>query len=469
MNLAELEKISTQLENLEAEALNSLRMHCFSFLSKISTQKAYVSPKAELDKKKTILNQFAVPSGIDRSIEELFTRLLSSGVNTASGGFLGYVPGGGVPLAAVGDFISALLNRYSGFYQVSPGNTEIENEMITWMIREFDFGPKAWGTLTSGGTIATLSALVVARDQTMAKDYSKLTVYMTEETHSAVKRSLKVAGLAQAQIRMIGMNENFQMDAGDLNSVISDDVDSGFVPLAVVATAGTTNTGAVDPLRKISIVCRQHDVWFHVDGAYGGFFQLTEGGRKKLDGISFADSLVLDPHKSLFMPYGCGAVLFKDASKARKSFSDQEAYLKEAREGSESSPADYSIELTRHSRGPRVWLPFKIFGVDVFRAALEEKLLLAKLLANELKQIKDIELACEPDLSCVTFRILSDDKKTLELLNFINDSGEVYLTSTRLNELLFIRSCILSFRTHKVHIDKLLVLIKKFRSSCVDK
>ena len=461
LKILEFEKISSRLEELSPATLENLTELALKYIKEIPTMKSFSTGEVATSDSLFPAENPVAASEIASTLRQVFSDLVRSGVNTGSGGFLGYIPGGGIPMAAVGDFIAALLNRYSGFYQVSPGNTHLENEVIKWLVREFDFGPSAWGTLTSGGTIATLSSLVVVRDQKDITDFSKLTIYMTSQTHSAASRSLKVAGLARAQVRLIPTGPSYKMDTDFLEKQISEDISKRLVPLVVIGNAGTTNTGAVDPRRKISHICKKFKVWFHVDGAYGGFFQLTNEGKKILDGIGEADSLVLDPHKSLFMPYGCGAVLFKDGELARKSFTDQAVYLREAHQSEEKSPANYSIELTRHSRGPRVWLPLKIFGRDTFSSALEEKLLLAQYLAVELQKMNGIELACLPELSCVVFRY-KDSPHTKKLLENINDSGQVYLTSTQLGENFYIRACILSFRTHKKNIEDLISEIKRF-------
>ena len=232
----------------------------------------------------------------------------------------------------------------------------------------------ASGDLTSGGSMATLSALVTARDA-CGIDYSRIPqscIYLTGQAHHCIGKALHVAGLKDVHMRIVSMDTRYRMDTADLKRNIERDRAQGLTPWLVIASAGTTDTGAVDPIQDIGTVARQEGLWFHVDAAYGGFFLLCEPGREQLKGIELADSIVLDPHKGLSLPYGSGPVLVRDRKFLLQSNAYNASYMQDARqEGavheSPLSPADLSLELTRRFRGPRMWFPLRLFGLQVFR------------------------------------------------------------------------------------------------------
>jgi aromatic-L-amino-acid decarboxylase len=391
----------------------------------------------------------AGPSDIDAVLADYETAVLSSGMNPVSGRFFGYVPGGGVPSAAVGDFLAALTNRYSGVYLASPGAADVENVAVEWLRSIVGFPEEAWGTLQSGGTLAALAAVVAMREARRQADWANGVFYWTEEIHHATVKAVRTAGLAHVPVRTVRVDRVFRMDADHLAELVAADRDAGLRPWAVFASAGTVNTGAVDPLPAIARLCSDHHLWFHVDGAYGGFFMLTDGGQKVLAGLELADSLVLDPHKGLFLPYGCGAVLVRDGSRLKNAFSFGGDYLEDVADREHSSPADYSPELTRHFRALRLWISLKLNGIERFRAALDEKLLLARLAYERLAALPALEMGPPPQLSIVTFRVRGDDDAATErLLRRILGGGRVHLSSTRLGGRTFLRLCVLCFRSH---------------------
>ena len=237
------------------------------------------------------------------------------------------------------------------------------------------------------------------------------------------------------------------------------------IPFILVASAGTTDTGAVDPLPELATICQKNDIWFHVDAAYGGFFQLTESGREILKGIEQADSLVVDPHKGLFLPYGTGAVLIKDGEQLHESNRYQANYMQDAETArDEWSPAELSPELTRHFRGLRMWLSLRVLGVAPFRAALEQKLLLAKYAHFHLSQMDGIEIGPEPQLSVVLFRYKGKPEEVNALnrtkVKSIQEEGEVFISSTTIDGTVWLRFAILAFRTDRKVIDKALEVVK---------
>jgi glutamate/tyrosine decarboxylase-like PLP-dependent enzyme len=398
------------------------------------------------------------------ALELLDQKVLTSGINATSGGFLGYIPGGGIPTAAIGDFLAALTNRYAGVHAAAPGAAEIENECIRWMRTLVGYGDSAWGTLQSGGTLSTLTALTAARDTRPHADWQRGVVYLTHQTHHSFEKCLQILGLSETKRSLVATDATHRMSVRDLKEKISADRAAGLAPWIVCVTAGTTNSGAVDPIQDILDVCRSERMWGHVDAAYGGFFLLTERGKQLLSGLRDADSIVLDPHKALFLPYGCGAVLVRDGDRLKRSFTSSADYLADVEVPSVLSASDYSPEGTRHFRGLRMWLSLTVNGLANYRAALEEKLLLARYAYDRLQGIDGIEVGSEPELSCVVFRASAGDAATKALIHRIVQRGNVYISSTRLAGQLHARFCILCFRTHLEHVDRALAEV----ATCVE-
>ena len=250
------------------------------------------------------------------------------------------------------------------------------------------------------------------------------------------------------------------MSLDALESEIERDIAAGIRPWLVVASAGTVDTGAIDPLPKIADLCAKHGIWFHVDGAYGGLFALCDTGREKLNGIERADSVALDPHKTLFLPYGTGAVLVRDRNHLLEAFSASADYIRPLGESAVGpSPADLSGELTRHFRALRLWLPLQVAGVAAFRAAQEEKLALARYLHMRLTELPNFDPGPEPQLSVVAFRCGKDDDFNERLIQRLQHEGRVMLSGTRIEGKFYIRCAILSFRTHLEHVDEAIAAI----------
>ncbi len=397
------------------------------------------------------------PAPFERVLSDYRDLVTTRSLVPTSGRFFGYVPGGGLPSAAVGDYLAALTNPYAGVWAASPGAAEIENDTIRWLIAMVGFPAGAWGTLQSGGSLATLTAVVAARETRPPAAWARGVVYLTDECHLAIRKALHVAGLGAVEARLVPTDGVLRMSVPDLRRMVREDRDAGREPWMVFASAGTVNTGAVDPLEAIADVARAEALWLHVDGAYGGFFVLAEGARERLGGMERADSLVLDPHKGLFLPYGCGAVLVRDGARLRRGFAFTESYLSDVHREEDSSPADYSPELTRHFRGLRLWLSLRLHGIEPFRAALEEKLRLARYAHERLAALPGIEPGPEPQLSIAAFRVRGEgDGPTERLLQRLLGHGRVYLSSTRLGGRLFLRICVLCFRSHRADVDEAL-------------
>jgi len=471
--IEELERLARQLDpNVDQRATLFAEVGAYaeSFLSALPEARTYTPDPGR--------NGFAddplreEPAEIAGVLDFFRREVDTTGVLPSSGGQMGYIPGGGLFPSALGDFLADISNRYSGVSFAGPGAARMEWSLVQWMCRLAGYPDGAVGDLTSGGSTATLSALVVARDarDVEVKGVSDCCVYLTAQAHHCVGKALHVAGLGRVRRRVVPMDGRYRMDVTMLQRLIDEDLAQGYTPWLVVGSAGTTDTGAVDPVEAIGAVAAHHGLWFHLDAAYGGFFLLCEEGREALGSLGRADSIVMDPHKGLGLPYGSGAVLVRDGALLARSNRYYADYMQDAKKAGagpdrEFSPSDYSLELTRPFRGPRLWFPLKLFGLRPFRAMLAEKIWLARYFHERITALPGFEAGPCPDLSIVTFRCQpgTGDANDFNrrLLTAVHEDGKVFITSTLIDGVYTLRLAVLNFRTHLDTVDYLLDLLQR--------
>lgn len=465
--IQKIERVSKEADALEiathnrSELLQQVGDFANSYIDNLSLADSFNSKKVDFDRLK-IKNQTKSVSEILSIFKEEVTDI---GLRAASGGHVGYIPGGGIYASALGDFLAAISNEYAGVSYASPGAVAIENEVIDWLKNIFSFPKTAVGNLASGGSISNLIALTAARDAYGVKNekIQKSVIYLSEQAHHCITKSLRIIGLEDVIIRHIALDSDFRMCPNDLGTQIENDKKQGLHPFLIIATAGTTDVGVIDPLDEIAGISHKNNLWFHIDAAYGGFFILTSK-KEMFNGIEKADSLVVDPHKGLFLPYGLGAVLIKNAGAVLHSNQYQANYMQDAlAEERVIDPANVSPELTKHFRGMRLWLPLQLHGVQPFIACLEEKLLLTEYFRQRLVNI-GFKVGPNPDLSVSYFWYPSENDENefnRKLMQAIHDDGSVFLSSTTLNGKFVIRMAILSFRTKIETIDKAVDMIER--------
>ena len=392
-----------------------------------------------------------------------FRRAASLAFETAGPGYLPYVPGGGFFTAALADFLATATNRFSNLWAPAPALVQMEQNAIRWIEDLFSYPAESRGILTSGGSLSNLSGIVTARKAKLGRDFLDGTYYLTDQTHASVAKAAAIAGLPSDNARTVPVDSRLRMDVDALREMVRADRAAGFRPFLVVASAGTTNTGAIDPIADIVALSAAEDLWVHVDAAYGGFFQLTERGRTAFAGIELSDSITLDPHKGLFLPYGTGALIVREGARLRAAHFAGAAYLQDLPSEDElPNFTEYSPELSRDFRGLRLWLPLQLHGVRAFREALDEKLDLARFLSEELSAEGSIEVPWEPQLSVVAFRLSDgDDEANRRFLERINASRRVMCSSTVIDGRYTIRACIVSHRTHRDRIEELVEIARK--------
>ncbi|NUP08351.1 MAG: aminotransferase class I/II-fold pyridoxal phosphate-dependent enzyme [Polyangiaceae bacterium] len=402
---------------------------------------------------------------IERLLKTVFGKVVPASLNTASPGYLAYIPGGGLFHSAIADFIALATNRYVGIWLASPGLVQLEQNVISWFCEILSMPSTAGGLLLSGGSMANLVAIVTARKERLPADFLRGVVYTSAEAHHSVAKAAMIAGFPTERIVSVGVDDKFRIDLRALESAIDEDRQSGLQPFCIVGNAGTTNTGAVDDLAALADIAARHSMWFHVDAAYGGFFALTSRGKRVMRGIERADSVTLDPHKGLFLPYGTGCLVVRDRAALRRAYSMHASYLPPMQEHDDLVDfCELGPELSREARGLRVWLPLKMHGAGTFRDALDEKLDLAMSAFERVRALPNVEIVSEPVLSLFTFRFRPSphegDEERLEahnraILARVNDRQRVLLTGARVGGRFFIRVCVLSFRTHADRIDAL--------------
>lgn len=392
----------------------------------------------------------------DRLLRLLFGRVIPASLNTASPGYLAYIPGGGLFHSAVADLIADATNRYVGVWLAAPALTQIEENVIQWFCGMLGLPEGSGGILTTGGSMANLIAVVTARRERLPPDFLRGTIYASEEAHHSVRKAAIIAGFPPDRVRCVPTDASFRMIPEAVAEAVRADREAGLSPFLLAAAAGTTSTGAVDDLSALADLAERERLWFHVDAAYGGFFALTERGRAAMRGIERADSVTLDPHKGLFLPYGTGGLVVREREALRRAHAVSASYLPPMQ--TEEGLVDYcdlGPELSRDARGLRVWLPIAMHGAAVFRAALDEKLDLARWLAAELAATPGIEIVAEPSLSLLAFRArvegasaAEEDTFNRRLCSLVNEKQRVLLTGAVVKGRFVIRACVLSFRTH---------------------
>jgi aromatic-L-amino-acid decarboxylase len=440
---AVLDRVADHVDSLEAQPAHDLDEH-------VALARSLAGPMPEH------------ATSLDAVLTTLFDRAVPTSFNTAGPGYLAYIPGGGLLHAAVADFVADAVNRYTGVWLAAPGLVQLETNVLRWLTGMVGYPTTALGILTSGGSLANFSAIVAARSERLPERFLDGTLYVSDQVHHSVQKAARLAGFPSDAVRVIPSDRQFRMRLDQLQATVRRDRDDGRRPFLVVGSGGTTNTGAVDDLSALADVAERDHLWLHVDAAYGGFFALTERGRRALSGLERADSITLDPHKGMFLPYGTGALLVRNVATLRRSHATEGAYLPAMQDADDF--VDYcqiSPELSRPFRGLRLWLPLQLAGVGAFRAALDEKLDLARTAAEALRDMPGVEIVAEPELSTVAFRAVwpgldagETDARNRRLMDDVNRRRRVYLTGTTVNGQFLIRICVLSFRTHRDRIEQ---------------
>ena len=342
--------------------------------------------------------------------------VLSNTFNVQHPRFFAFVPGPSNYISVLADMLASGFNVFAGTWLEGSGPAEVERVTIDWLRQLFGFPETAGGLFVSGGSVANLTALVVARELKLQGPVEKGVVYCSDQTHSSIERGMRVLGLGPHQLHKIPTDDDFRLSLPELERTVALDRSGGKTPFCVVANAGATNTGAVDRLDAVAELCRDQGLWLHVDGAYGAAAVLSEKERCRLKGIEQADSLSLDPHKWLFQPYEAGCLLLRDRRQLWECFHILPEYLKDTTPAEEEiNFYDYGIQLTRGFRALKLWLSLKVFGLENFRKAVERGVELAEEAERMLRRSGCWQVVTPAQMAMVTFRFRATEMEASDL------------------------------------------------------
>ena len=454
-------RLGTRVAEVVARHLSTLRQQpSYTSLTRIQAEQLVAGPAPEQG------------TDFDTLVRQLETRVFAHAAREPHPGFMAYVPSCPTFPAVLGDWLASGFNCFGGVWSVAAGPNALELTVLDWFRSWLGMPQGTSGLLTSGGSAATVTAVVAARHATVQDQPGRLeraVLYTSTQAHSSVTRAAWIAGIPRGQVRAIPVDAGYRMIPAALADAIRNDRAAGLLPFCVVASAGTTNTGSVDPLPAIADICEQAAVWLHIDAAYGGFAALTDRGRALLDGLERADTVTLDPHKWLFVPFECGCLLARDPTRLVDAFRILPEYLRDVEnEGIEVNFADYGEQLTRYTRAFKVWLPIQYFGLGAIRSAIDTGINLAAHAEMLLRQDPVLEVLSPAQLGIVCFRVHPpgiDEPAELDRLNErinsqVNGLGRHFISSTRLDGRFSLRICILGFRTQEKDVDELVKSIR---------
>lgn len=397
--------------------------------------------------------------------------------------FFGYINAGGNQAAVLGELLASAVNQICAMWHFSPAASEVERRVIRWIAQFIGYAPEAGGCLLSGGSAGNLVGLAVARRHKAQFDAASLgmrggpplTVYVSQEGHASLEKSMVLLGMGRNQLRKIAVLNDFTIDPEALEKQVNQDRKDGYVPICVVGLAGTTNTGAVDPLDALAEFCRKQELWFHVDAAYGGPAAGTEAAGKLFRGLDRADSVVVNPHKWLYVPAEAGCILVQEPRALRETFQVVADYLREESDTTGDRPLDfkdYSPQLHRNFRALKVWMTFKAYGARKLRAAIESNIEIMRYLAGRIDQSKDFVRLAPVPLSVVCFQYcpphisVHGDQKYLNelnnrLLEALEKDGRVFLSGTKICGKRVLRACSVNHRLRRQDVDFMLDVIRE--------
>jgi glutamate/tyrosine decarboxylase-like PLP-dependent enzyme len=375
--------------------------------------------------------------------------------------FFGFIPFAGTWPGALGDLIASACNLYAGSWMESAGASQVELEVLDWFKEWIGYPAEAAGSLVSGGSAASLTALACARETLAGPMRDDLVLYVSDQAHSSIARAARMLGFRPIQVRVLPSDDAFRLAPETLSAAMVVDAGRGLTPFAVVAQGGATNTGAVDPLEELAAVCRERGAWLHVDAAYGGFARLADPAL--LPGLELADSVTLDPHKWLYQPFECGCVLVRDGDRLRSAFEVLPDYLHDARvtEG-EVNFSDLGLQLTRSAKALKVWVSLRYFGVEAFRRAIRRSLDVAAAAARRVEASETLELLAPPSLGVVCFhRRDVDEHGNAGVAAALARSGTGVVSSTRLHGRYALRLCVLNHQSSEADVEAVLGFLER--------
>lgn len=457
---ATMQRIGRQVADLVAEHLSTLRdQPAYTTLDRQSARALFETAPPEH------------PTPFEEVLRHFRENVAPNHAREPHPRFLGYIPSCPTFPAVMGDWLATGFNFFAGVWSVAAAPNEVELTVLEWFRRWMGMPDGTRGLLTSGGSAATVTALVAARHDVVGDDLAtlpRLTAYCSDQAHSSVAKAAWIAGIGREHVRSVPSDSQFRMKTAALRELVAADRKAGLMPFLIGATAGATNTGAVDPLHELADFAAEQKIWLHTDSAYAGFSVLTDRGKELLDGLGRADSLTLDPHKWLYVPFECGCLLAKDPKKLSNAFAIHPEYLQDVRvRDAEVNFADYGEQLTRYSRALKVWFSIQYYGTAAVRKAQDDAMGLAELAERIVRDAPDMEVLSPAQFGIVCFRLRPRGMDEAQLNAFnervnekVNRSGFVLMSSTRLRGALSLRLCIPGYRTREEDVRAVLELVR---------
>lgn len=410
------------------------------------------------------------PQPFEQVLQEFQQKVLPNIVHVDHPRYFAFIPAPNNPIGAYADALAAGMNIFVGTWMVGAGATQVERVAIDWLRQLLGMPETAGGLFVSGGSVANLVALTAARQHQLGDDFSRGVVYFSDQTHSCIERALRILGFRKEQLRVLPADEQFRLPIAALRAQIDADRASGWQPFCIVANAGTTNTGAVDPLPELVELCRREGLWLHADGAYGASMILTDEGRRLLQGISAVDSLAIDPHKGFYQPMAAGCTLVRVFEHLRDAFRILPPYLQDKEHGLLGVDlCDYGVELSRGFRALKLWMSLKVFGLEAFRQAMEHNLHLARYAESLLRERSNWQIVSPATLGIVAFRYAPPDlpeKQTDALNRALVDAmltdGFALVSSTILRGRVTLRMCPLNPRATEADVEETIKRLDQF-------
>lgn len=397
----------------------------------------------------------AVASALEETDE-----LLDKSISQPRPRYFAFVGSSGLEMGVLADVLAATHDINLAVY--AGAATHAEQQTLGW-IAEFIGFPGNHGTFTSGGMLSNLTALTAARTQALPNSREEgintpVAVYISRDAHSSIERAVEILGIGSRSIRDVNIDAERRIDPQHLREIIEQDIINGITPIAIVASAGTTLAGAVDPIQEIAAIAQEHNIWLHIDGAYGMPAASTEVAADKFRGLDLADSITIDAHKWLFLPKPCGILLVREKQTLTAAFQHEASYIRE--ETTQQNPVEWTLEYSRPMRALKVWLAFRAYGASAFRSAIARNLAQAGLCASLVQQSPTLELLQKPQLSVVLFRHVPSAQHTdlnahnKRLASALQADGRVYVAGANVDGIDCVRACFVNYRTqdNDVHV-----------------
>lgn len=420
-------------------------------------------------------------SGMDAEdlLDQVQKKILDTATMNMGPHMYAYVMTGGTQVSILAEMLASTINQNVSKWHLAPGIIEIEKRVMQWLGQFIGFSQQASGVLVSGGSAANLTGLTVARNILFEKyevreqglfHLKPITVYASDEVHGCMDKSVELLGIGNNQLRKIETNPDYTINLDALQKQIEKDLANGMEPFCLIGNAGTVNTGAIDPLNALSDIARKYNMWFHVDGAYGGLAAAIDDVKVQYKGIEKADSVAIDLHKWLYQPFEAGCTLVKNWEQLSKSFQKSATYLATITGKEERFDYnDYHFQLSRNAKALKIWMTFKAYGTARLKQMMEKDVALTKYLHEILEQTGDFEICTEASLGIVCFRYIgahdSSDQRSIDELNntivgALEEDGRVFITGTILHNRPVLRACLINHRKQKRHVDFLVDTIR---------